>query len=130
MTSLTLPYPPTEASGEPEYHDRNRHVLRFADQDSLNLACYGAWLELDEKWNYQGWWPDPGEPELRPTDVRITHYVGRRKPWDADFPLEVHRVGYREMADLAARAGLRPMSDRPGSCGSVGDSAAPRDRGV
>ena len=113
-----------------EYLKRNRHVLRFVGQDDLNLACYGAWLELDEKWNYQGWWPDPGEPELRPTDVRVTHYVGRRKPWDADFPLEAHRLRYSEMADLAGRASLRPMSDRRGACGSTSCSATPRGQGI
>jgi lipopolysaccharide biosynthesis glycosyltransferase len=91
-----------------EYLERNRHRLRFVDQDSLNIACYDAWVELDRKWNYQGWWPDPGEVESRPSDVRVTHYVGRRKPWEADFPLQVHRIRYGEMAERAARASRRP----------------------
>jgi lipopolysaccharide biosynthesis glycosyltransferase len=84
-----------------EYLECNREALRFGDQDGLNAACGGAWLELPAKWNYQGWRPDPGQPEVRPDDVRITHYLGRRKPWDPDFPVEAHRRRYAEMAEAA-----------------------------
>jgi lipopolysaccharide biosynthesis glycosyltransferase len=84
-----------------EYLERNREALRFGDQDSLNVACAGAWREVPAKWNYQGWRPDPGQFEVRPDDVRITHYLGRRKPWNPDFPLEAHRRRYAEMAEAA-----------------------------
>ena len=86
-----------------EYLECNREALRFGDQDSLNVACAGAWLEVPNKWNYQGWRPDPGQVEVRPEDVRITHYLGRRKPWHPDFPLEAHRRRYAEMAEAAER---------------------------
>lgn len=93
------------------YLERNRGILRFPDQDALNLACYDSWRRLDDRWNYQGWWPDPGQVEMRPPDLRITHYLGRRKPWDNDFPLDLHREKYRQWEAQAARARSRSLTD-------------------
>jgi lipopolysaccharide biosynthesis glycosyltransferase len=97
-----------------EYLDCNRETLRFGDQDSLNVACAGAWLEVPNKWNYQGWRPDPGQLEMRPDDVRITHYLGRRKPWHPDFPLEAHRRRYAEMAEAARTSAERRVHQSAG----------------
>jgi lipopolysaccharide biosynthesis glycosyltransferase len=85
-----------------DYLKRYRDQLRYPDQDGLNIVCHGAWLELDEKWNFQGLWSVLAAL-IRPCpdDVRITHYAGQRKPWDADFPIELHRRRYLEIVDHA-----------------------------
>lgn len=70
------------------YLEDNRSSLRLPDQDALNLAAYGRWVELDSDWNDQaGWWkPRIAEP------ARILHFLGRTKPWHEHFRI----TGYRE----------------------------------
>ena len=84
-----------------DYLVRYRDRLRYPDQDGLNIVCYGAWLELDDTWNYQYARPGPDEPRPCRDGIRITHYAGNRKPWDADFPAEEHRRRYLEIVDHA-----------------------------
>lgn len=57
----------------------------FADQDALNVAADGVWLELSNVWNFQGhrttdiqkW-----QPSRKP---RVIHFVTEQKPWKPQF---------------------------------------------
>lgn len=99
-----------------EYLYEHRDHLRFPDQDALNLVGYDRWLQLDPSWNdMMGWWRSPtGESD--PKHARVTHFIGPRKPWHADFPVAAYRARY---LDLAAR--LRSGSrDRTGTGWTAG----------
>jgi lipopolysaccharide biosynthesis glycosyltransferase len=53
----------------------------FSDQDALNVACDGLWLELESRWNFQDHYRiriSELDPELRP---KIAHFVTSLKPW-------------------------------------------------
>jgi lipopolysaccharide biosynthesis glycosyltransferase len=93
-----------------EYLRRNEHHLRYPDQDALNIVCHGAWLELDERWNFQGSWSGSAKSRPSPGDIRITHYAGPHKPWSPDFPAEPHR---RRYATLLAHVSARITGDAP-----------------
>ncbi|WP_084267559.1 glycosyltransferase family 8 protein [Azohydromonas lata] len=67
----------------------------FADQDALNVAADGAWLELSNVWNFQG---------HRTTDIQkwqtllkphVIHFVTEQKPWKPQFP-----SAYAQLYDL------------------------------
>ena len=60
--------------------------LRYPDQDALNVAVDGRWLELDESWNFEV--RDEMDPShalraLQPLR-RIVHFPGGWKPWSSD----------------------------------------------
>ena len=50
----------------------------YSDQDALNVACEGRWLDLGPRWNYQH--DDRLLGEL-PEPPAIVHFVSREKPW-------------------------------------------------
>jgi len=66
-----------------DYLDAHGSRAYVADQEALNAAVVGDWLELDRTWNYiahvsEGFLQ---QPELEPTDPSIVHFAGRLKPW-------------------------------------------------
>ncbi|MGI5239100.1 glycosyltransferase family 8 protein [Dactylosporangium sp. CA-139066] len=80
-------------------HEHREH-LRHPDQDALNFVLYGRWRPLPSIWNDTFiWWQDPAlQRLLEPERVRITHFIGPRKPWHDDFPYEPYRSRYRRLA--------------------------------
>lgn len=55
----------------------------LADQEALNVAVTGDWVQLDRTWNYITHVAENflQQPELEPTDPHIVHFAGRLKPW-------------------------------------------------
>ncbi len=55
----------------------------IADQEALNVAVVGDWVELDRTWNYVTHVAESflQQPELEPHDPSIVHFAGRLKPW-------------------------------------------------
>jgi lipopolysaccharide biosynthesis glycosyltransferase len=55
----------------------------IADQEAVNVAVVGEWIELDRGWNYVTHVAESflQQPELEPSDPHIVHYAGRLKPW-------------------------------------------------
>jgi lipopolysaccharide biosynthesis glycosyltransferase len=91
-----------------EHHDR----LRFPDQDALNLVGYDAWLELESSWNDTVRWWQTRADDATDEQVHVTHFVGPRKPWQVDFPVDRYRDRYLELAARLPRpAGLATHSD-------------------
>lgn len=78
-----------------EYADE----LRFPDQDALNLVCYDRWLRLNSIWNDTVlWWLKADDHATVRQSVRITHFLGPNKPWQAGFPFSGYRDRYWELA--------------------------------
>jgi lipopolysaccharide biosynthesis glycosyltransferase len=94
-----------------DYLRRYRDRVSFWDQEGLNAALVGDWLELDPRWNLNvdraaqdG--REDGVPALR-AKASLLHYCGRQKPWrypgrSASFAL------YYEVLDRTGAAGWRP----------------------
>ena len=105
---------------------RAREVLqgsaaRWGDQDALNVALRGKWLELSRKWNLQtpdaeqrslAWalWRDDVEQAVeRPI---IIHYTERNKPWHSGNRHPFAARWY-EVLDQTAWSGWRAEASRP-----------------
>lgn len=77
---------------------KNYPQTPFADQDAINVAADGVWLELSNIWNFQGhrttdirnW-----QPSRKP---RVIHFVTEQKPWKPKFP-----SAYAQLYDLYRR---------------------------
>jgi lipopolysaccharide biosynthesis glycosyltransferase len=94
-----------------DYLRRFRDSVSFWDQEGLNAALAGDWLELEPRWNLNvdqathGRRRD-GAATLR-EEASVLHYCGRQKPWrypgrNASFAL------YYEVLDRTGGAGWRP----------------------
>lgn len=59
------------------------NATSLADQEALNVAVVGDWIELDRTWNYVTHVTESflQHPELEPKDPGIVHFAGRSKPW-------------------------------------------------
>lgn len=73
------------------YLQENSSNLRYFDQDALNVAARGKWIELAEAWNYMHAWDI--EDDLR-AGAKIIHSSGGLKFWDDDFPTGTRRQLY------------------------------------
>lgn len=53
----------------------------YSDQDALNVACDGAWAELDSRWNFQN--HHHARIARLPAALRpaVLHFITRSKPW-------------------------------------------------
>ena len=77
-----------------------RHKYTFSDQDVLNMLFDGRVLPLDIRWNYMtcvaeqlqsgNRYSEELYADLRREDPAVIHYVGHRKPWNADKILSEH----------------------------------------
>jgi len=85
--------------------------VRFWDQDALNYACQGEWKALPHHWNVFPHdrigtgvrFPYLGESVFSLKDLSnlqanafAMHYVGRRKPWQSDYPVKGDSLRHRE----------------------------------
>lgn len=89
---------------------------RWGDQDALNVALEGRWVELDRRWNLQtpdavgnglAWalWTDAVAAAL--ADPAVIHYTERDKPWHPDSRHPFAQRWY-EALDETDWAGWRP----------------------
>jgi lipopolysaccharide biosynthesis glycosyltransferase len=82
----------------------------YADQDALNVACDGDWLELDHKWNHQTIYHPVSLGHL-PADrlPGIAHFVTGNKPWKASVlsPHAGYYDGFRSRTLFARTRGER-----------------------
>ncbi len=78
------------------------HKLVLHDQDALNWALQGRWLDLDRSWNV--WHVDP---DSAADSDQVVHFVGWPKPWHADYrgPFAGEFEAY---LDRTPFSGLRP----------------------
>lgn len=67
------------------YLASTRGNQRFFDQDALNVACVGDWLQLHASFNTMI--TDPFEQDLMGALElsRLIHFVGPHKPWHNDY---------------------------------------------
>lgn len=80
-----------------EDYDREERIMRFADQDALNVILYEKVRWIDAKWNCQAmysWRVEDVYEEHRDEYVSnlkqayIIHYSGDKKPWEyPDLPM-------------------------------------------
>jgi len=79
--------------------------LVLHDQDALNLALAGDWVELPREWNaglsVSGW--------LHEGARAVFHYWGVPKPWHADYDGRFQSLFLRHLA-RTAYAGYRPWN--------------------
>lgn len=83
--------------------------VRYADQDLFNLMLLARWQPLDPRWNYP---VDRSlvaesrreEHEAMWDDRKISHYMGRKKPWI--FPFNTWAV-HRDFVRCRQRSPLR-----------------------
>jgi lipopolysaccharide biosynthesis glycosyltransferase len=77
-----------------EFLAANQSTVQYWDQDALNFALKGDWLELDPRWNRtSSFWEQrkagsiPFEPEVAEAlmDPYIVHFASGRKPWQSFF---------------------------------------------
>jgi lipopolysaccharide biosynthesis glycosyltransferase len=103
--------------------DRTLEILRrtrppWGDQDGLNAAVAGSWLELSRRWNLQtpdakgdslAWalWREDAEAAVE--DPAVIHFSERDKPWHHDCGHPLVRRWY-ETLDGTAWSGWRPRS--------------------
>jgi lipopolysaccharide biosynthesis glycosyltransferase len=53
----------------------------LSDQDALNVACDGAWKQLESKWNFQNHYTVRIAEMSHNDRPAIVHFVTRLKPW-------------------------------------------------
>ena len=82
---------------------RERHRIRWWDQDILNLAFANAWERL-EIWNNVGFRVVETFPkEVVDRCARIVHFDGADKPWVIDKPRAFRDEWFREYRDVFGR---------------------------
>jgi lipopolysaccharide biosynthesis glycosyltransferase len=102
---------------------------RWGDQDVLNAALQGRWLELPRRWNLQtsdvaerglAWalWADDVQGAL--ADPAILHFTERDKPWHPGSAHPLRGRWYQALDDSAwsgwrPGSALRPVHRRVGS---------------
>ena len=106
-----------------QYLERFRDRINYVDQDALNAAVAGEWLELPPAWNYQAnlesefadgrshayAFVDTDELDAARRDPAIVHFAGELKPWHwggASLPFAEE---WAATLDRTAWAGVRPQ---------------------
>jgi lipopolysaccharide biosynthesis glycosyltransferase len=96
-----------------EFCSKYGKLMRFGDQDALNVALRGDWLRLDIKYNWQGlanFDPTmPGNP-IKYENNGIRHFVGANKPWHTgvfsktvlSYHIAIWRSGYYNQVEYLA----------------------------
>lgn len=91
-------------------------LVRLFDQEALNVALHGAWIELPAIWNVTKYWyrnsRRVGNYANILEDARIIHFISEEKPWlGSDMVPEVVSDKFFAALDRSALAGWRPGSD-------------------
>lgn len=93
-------------------------AVNLFDQEALNVALHGAWLELPATWNVTRYWYKEsrrvGFYSNILEDARIIHFISEQKPWLSSevVPVELSSRFF-DALDRSALAGWRPTSTRP-----------------
>lgn len=109
------------------YLEQFGQASHLADQEALNAAVAGDWMQLDRSWNYVTHVTESflQQPELEPVDPAIVHFAGRSKPW-AHGRLPIFAEEWYEVLRSTPWSGYRPSAPmRPsGPRASVRSAAA------
>lgn len=79
--------------------------LVLHDQDALNRALEGDWVDLPREWNAG----IPVSDWLTESSAAVFHYWGAPKPWDADYRGRF-RGTFERYLDLTPYRGMRPWN--------------------
>ncbi len=99
-----------------EFLKKNRNILNFPDQDTLNVLFAGQWGELDPRWNlllphalaYSSWKTSPFSEDVYNDFIQnpyIIHFSSELKPWNSRHPLL--KEHFFEYVDMTAWSGWR-----------------------
>lgn len=96
-----------------EYLERSDVPINLFDQEALNVALAGNWLELPVAWNVSRYWYKPHR-RVPPNDAileeaRVLHFLSEDKPWleRSGVPPAQIEAFYRAI-DRSAISGWRP----------------------
>lgn len=78
-------------------------IIRFHDQDILNMILEDDWLAVEPRWNTTQYEADSNFGN------GILHLTGSRKPWHLDYSLSF-KSKFFEILDRTAYAGQRPQN--------------------
>jgi lipopolysaccharide biosynthesis glycosyltransferase len=92
--------------------DPARRVTLY-DQEALNVALAGSWLELPPYWNVSRYWYKPERRGAPHADVlaqaRIHHFLSEDKPWRARSAVPpTQTAAFYRAIDRSAISGWRP----------------------
>jgi len=95
-------------------------LVRLFDQEALNVALHGAWIELPAIWNVTKYWYKGsrrrGDHETILEEARIIHFISEEKPWlGSDVVPAVLSQEFFRALDGSSLAGWRPGPDRSAS---------------
>lgn len=110
-----------EGTSDAAVHALRKHpeLLPLADQNAMNVVCFGRWGKVDLRWNRLSAVLDlgariPGDPLLTlplraqlSHDPWIIHYAGGPKPWESIYQRS-DREDFFEAVDRTDWAGWRP----------------------
>ena len=88
-----------------EYLRRYHESVTFWDQEGLNAALAGKWVEIGSGWNHNA--SIPGKSARGKATPSIVHFAGGLKPWSFRTAESLRSV-YYEYLDRTAFAGWRP----------------------
>jgi lipopolysaccharide biosynthesis glycosyltransferase len=93
--------------------DPARRVTLY-DQEALNVALAGSWLELPPCWNVSRYWYKPERRVAPHADIlaraRIHHFLSEDKPWRADSAVPpAQTAAFYRAIDRSAISGWRPQ---------------------
>jgi lipopolysaccharide biosynthesis glycosyltransferase len=111
-----------------DYFTKNKHHVRYHDQDILNALLSGKWSEIDPRWNvtpiihyYSDWKESPFSEEIYNNliqDPWIIHFASDLKPWNSrKTQLKENFFHYVDMTAWSGwRLTLRRQLQRKVSC--------------
>lgn len=106
----------TERCGERvlRFIEQHQRLLRYPDQDALNVVLGTQIMPLDPAWNCGWMWDTPDFEGYRwygdvPDRAFIRHFMGEEKPWLEGFPNSELRSRYQ---DSLARCGFANLPNR------------------
>ena len=98
-----------------DYFTKNKHYVRYHDQDILNALLAEKWSEIDPRWNvtpvihdYAGWKESPFSEEIYNNliqDPWIIHFASEKKPWNSRKTLL--KENFFHYVDMTAWSGWR-----------------------
>lgn len=98
-----------------DYFTKNKHYVRYHDQDILNALLAEKWSEIDPRWNvtpiihdYAGWKESPFSEEIYNNliqDPWIIHFASEFKPWNSRKTLL--KENFFHYVDMTAWSGWR-----------------------
>lgn len=97
-------------------------ILKYHDQDVLNIVFAGSAYYIPSTWNYQARTSRPGHDfetalghvsSLRETTPSIVHFAGAEKPWIYYYDVPFEGVYFRYLAETPWRGFIPPDKTLP-----------------